>query len=511
MKPAEDKRFNQRSSSESLGQSNEQANDLSKNTFVSRNSMAHRAQVWLTVIAASVGGPSALAEEKEKPTKEEAKTTEVQEEAPKEKKVERIISKEVEEMLWQRFFERRNSEVVTPRKVEEKKPNVEKWLGESDARIEAHRKLLKPSSDSHAEVERTMAEQSKRAQAREKAALTEAAKRAESMKKKRDGALKKVMDFATGKQKKKAEEEKKKKEAEEKKKAEAEKKKKDAEEQEGKKEKGKSKSKTKKGSVETEKKEVKGKESQAKVLPKNTPDGHRGDVVGMEYASGEDGENSVVQVMGIRTDEEEARASARALADATKRPVQVVHNPTATTKATEFLTEKVAKPVGEAIGAAIDSAKAIFDRFNPAGAATEASTGHVQREVLERLERGERVDLACHSQGSVICANALNGVSKLLEGAVESQELTADERNELLGRVTVYAVGSFAARQDFPEGVQVVSVNNEDDPVSALGGWVDWFNESGLDLSFKSHEFNNGYAEETGKLLRENTPEPKGE
>ncbi len=145
-------------------------------------------------------------------------------------------------------------------------------------------------------------------------------------------------------------------------------------------------------------------------------------------------------VNGIRTPEDRADQARDLVAEKLGQDVELLYNP----------TEGLLKDGVEAWR-------------NLSGFDTEISQ-QVEAKFKAALDKGEKVRIFAHSQGSAITADALRG----LEETYAKEGKSPEEIQQLMSQVEVVGFGGFADYKSFPEGVNVKLARNKNDHVPQL-------------------------------------------
>lgn len=248
-------------------------------------------------------------------------------------------------------------------------------------------------------------------------------------------------------------------------------------------------------------------------------DGQSGPLVGLEHAKR--GVEPVIQVLGVGASGRRTYEGAQALASESKRPVIPIMNQTAAERLSayfedryggqarllsrgnagaEALGRKAGRVVGDLLGRGVDAARTAFDRTAAEDLACEDATRTLAAEVMERLRAGKRVDIVCHSQGTVITQNGLKVVERRLAEMEAARRITEKERIAQLRRIKVVATGAFAYAAKWPQYVTVHPLNDPTDPISSLGGYHT-LNPLKEDFSFGTHDYVESYVKKATVFL----------
>ncbi len=100
---------------------------------------------------------------------------------------------------------------------------------------------------------------------------------------------------------------------------------------------------------------------------------------------------------------------------------------------------------------------------NLSGFETKISS-QVEDRFQNVLDRGEKLKVFSHSQGSAITSDALRNIAD----KYTAQGKTPEEVKTLMAQVEVVGFGGFADYESFPEGVQVTLQRNKEDHIPQL-------------------------------------------
>jgi hypothetical protein len=221
------------------------------------------------------------------------------------------------------------------------------------------------------------------------------------------------------------------------------------------------------------------------------PDGARAYTTGYHHTPAGVVPEDVIQVLGIRVEPHQAQASAEILAQATRRPV------------TNIMNHSAVSEYGEWVGSAVDASNAMLDRVFEGGPGREAAEQTVKSETLKRLLEGRSATFVVHSQGSVIAQRGIAQALSEIDRMHSMNQLSAEERNSMVGRIKVVAVGALAHRDRWDTRIKVHHANNPDDIVPIIGGNVPLSEVQAPDPTLRSHRYE-GYVPDAADALNNN-------
>lgn len=229
-------------------------------------------------------------------------------------------------------------------------------------------------------------------------------------------------------------------------------------------------------------------------------DGMVGPAVGVEISKKELRSMPLYQLLGVGTTPDKMVAGAEALATATARPVIPINNASLVTVLAEEMQKagrsapgsvaaRIDLTVAEVFGRIGDAALAVHDRTSRAAFALEPSTKTVALLAKNEIAKRRPFLLVAHSQGTVIAQNAMILLVEQLNNEVNRKIITSFDRDEQLSQIKIFAVGAFAKSEAWPHEIEVVNLNSKDDPISSLGGYNEWFQKEGQNLTFDTHRY----------------------
>lgn len=259
----------------------------------------------------------------------------------------------------------------------------------------------------------------------------------------------------------------------------------------------------------------------AMLLNSIRPDARVGLAQGLIYTAPGYEHLPIIYIPGITTTAADAAEQAEELSRATGRPVIPIVNDTFVREATaqwrEFVRDfnegtyaqgstleqlqlKMADSLGFLAGWSVDAIKTTFDRFGPEQFASEAATYSAADLFYRRVVAGQNVDVAAHSGGTTIAANALLLVRARLLSEVERGIIHESAAVEALARMNVVASGAFMPEHEFPSEINLTGINDRRDPIAMLGGWVPFVDLRSV--SRESHRFRGALLEQVAEHFR---------
>jgi hypothetical protein len=235
----------------------------------------------------------------------------------------------------------------------------------------------------------------------------------------------------------------------------------------------------------------------ARIESGKLSDGAEARLIGREFIKDPEHSRPIILVLGVGTTRQQMVDAAIALSKSTGRSVIPIINDTAAESwkglVKAFSPESVFNDKAEILGVMTDGFRTIWDRCEPRFLAVEPATKTLYKTIVERVSKGENVDVVLHSQGTVIAQNALREFVADLDSAVAKGTMTAQTRSAMLGRINIVAAGVFADARFWPDGVKVSLINNPGDPIAAMSSFEQLKIFVSADKSMQAHYFVKSY------------------